>query len=77
MKEYYSKISKDVKVIILSENEELPIGYVPVAGVFISGKEIQAAIPNRLAQDDFKLANKIAQEAQKELMKMIFHRGGL
>jgi hypothetical protein len=57
MKEYYSKISKDVKVIILSENEELPIGYVPVAGVFISGKEIQAAIPNRLAQDDFKLAS--------------------
>ncbi len=70
MKEYYSKIAREVKVVILDDKESLPKGYMPVASAFCSGRKMVAAIPEELALENIKLANRLAREAQRELVRM-------
>ena len=70
MEKLYSKISKEVQIIILSESEDdlLPDDYIPVAGCFVQGKQMLAAISEKIAFENNKLAQKIIDEAQAELI---------
>jgi hypothetical protein len=77
MRKRHANKSKQIKVILISDDEEIPEGYLPVAGAFIAGSEMQACIPEKIAKENPELANQLADEAFLELQKMFPQLGEL
>lgn len=74
MRNRHKNKSKQVKVTFIAEGEELPKGYVAVAGLMFRGVQMQAAIPEKLLKDPEK-AKILIDQAQAELF-MLLGQGG-
>ena len=77
MRNRHTKKSKQIKVVLIADGEEIPEGYIPVAGAFVMGSEMQACIPEKIAREKPKLANQLADEAFLEMQKMFSNMGDL
>ena len=62
---------KNNKAIVILDGKELPKDYVSIAGGFVSGHDIEVAIPKELMSNR-KLSNRLANQAQECLMKSMF-----
>ncbi len=71
MRSHKKRKSSKAKYIIVSNDQEIPDGYVPVAGATIKGKELQVVLPEKLVRDKPELANKLIEQAEEELFSFM------
>ena len=66
-----AKRTKKVKVVFITNDEQLPDGYLPIAGIMFAGEVFQMAIPEKLASEHPELVNQLANDAQKEFLRLV------
>ena len=72
-----TKDLKNHKAIVILDGKEPPKDYISVAGGFVSGHDVEVAIPKELMSNR-KLFNTLANQAKECLMKsMLFGLRGI
>ena len=71
MRSHSKRKANKTKVIIVSDEQELPDGYIPVSGAVTNGQSLTIALPEKIVRENPKLANKLIEEAQKELFTFL------